>query len=84
MIELDVISAMPFGQFETAEWKSDHVSWDVSYPNVGYAIPHEIISYEPSDLSEIRSTEITNVETASALHLVSYAPACVPVATHMA
>lgn len=35
LIELDSILAMPFGRFEVAERKSDHMSWDVSYPNVG-------------------------------------------------
>ena len=35
LIDLYPILAMPFGRFEAAERKSDHMSWNVSYPNVG-------------------------------------------------
>lgn len=35
LIDLYSILAMPFGRFEAAERKSDHMSWNVSYPNVG-------------------------------------------------
>lgn len=37
MIELYSMLAVPFGRFEAAERKNDHMSWDVSYPNVGCA-----------------------------------------------
>jgi hypothetical protein len=36
MAQSDIILALSFGRFEVAERKSDHLSWDVSYPNVSY------------------------------------------------
>ena len=42
------------------------------------------MSDETSDLSEIRNTQIMNVKTEIAQHLVNYATECVPVATYMA
>jgi hypothetical protein len=55
MDEFDMLLAVPFGRFEAAKRKGDHMSWDVSHPNVGSAAPREIMPYKPSDLLEIRS-----------------------------
>jgi hypothetical protein len=84
LVEVDVILAVPFGQFEAAKRKSHHMSWDVPHPYVSCATPREIMSYEAYHLSEIRNTKITNVRTESALLFVNYATECVPVATYMA
>jgi hypothetical protein len=82
-IESDLILAVSFGQFESAERKSAHMSWDVSYANVSCATPREMMSYEASRPSEIRNTLITNARIESALLLVNYATECVPAATFM-
>ena len=42
LIDLYSILAMPFGRFEAAERKSDHMSWDMPYLDVSYATRREI------------------------------------------
>jgi hypothetical protein len=84
MIDFDVILAVPIGRFEPTKRKSDHMSWDVPHPNVGFAIPRKIMSHLAFDPPEIRNTKITNVRTESAWLLVNCVTECVPVATYMA
>ena len=81
LIDLDVILAVSFGWFETAQRKGDYMSWDVSYIDVSYTAPREIRAYESPRRSEIRNTKTTNVKRGSALLLVNYAIECVPAAT---
>jgi hypothetical protein len=83
LIESDIILAVSFGQFEAAERKSAHMSWDMPYANVSYATYREILSYEASRRSGIRNTEITNVRIECALLLVNCATECVPAVTSM-
>jgi hypothetical protein len=84
MIDFGVILAVPIGRFEPAKRKSDHMSWDVPHPNVGFAIPRKIMSRITFDPPEIRNTEITNVRTENARLLVNCVTECVPAATCMA
>ena len=75
--------AVSFGQFEAAQRKSVHMSWDVSYPDVSRATTREIMSYEASRRSEEMNTKITNVRIENAPLLVNYATECVPAVTSM-